>query len=73
VRIAHLDQAGETYLEHMAFALRVGSACADAAFAAGVHAVLPWLFPTRASTRIGEIGRMIEDRRLRRDGAARRP
>jgi hypothetical protein len=46
----HLREAGETYGQHMAFALRYARSCGAAALMAAVHAFVPGFFPRGAST-----------------------
>ncbi|SPH17770.1 hypothetical protein DEA8626_01297 [Defluviimonas aquaemixtae] len=45
----HPDSVDETYLEHAAFAGRFSLALFGAAFAALVHALLPFMFEKTAS------------------------
>lgn len=47
--LAHPRTVGETYLEHFAFALRIGSRLLMAGSAAVVHALVPCLCETTAS------------------------
>ena len=46
---SHPATVGESYLEHMAFALRMGILMLAAGAAALVHAILPFAFETTAS------------------------
>jgi uncharacterized NAD(P)/FAD-binding protein YdhS len=46
---AHLDEVGESYLEHMAVALPFGLRMVTAGAACMIHAVAPWLFTQTAS------------------------
>ena len=45
----HPDSVGETYLQHMGFALWFAGWLLAAGFAALVHAILPFLFEKTAS------------------------
>lgn len=49
VFLAHPETVDETFLEHMAFALRFSFSLFAAAFAALVHAFVPCLFEKTAS------------------------
>ncbi|AXI46609.1 hypothetical protein C1J03_11620 [Sulfitobacter sp. SK012] len=53
----HPAQVEETFLEHMAFALKFAGLLFAAAFAALIHAVIPCLFEKTAS---GIIARLYE-------------
>jgi hypothetical protein len=53
--LAHPASVGETYFEHMAFAGWFAARLAAAAFAAAVHAVLPFCFERTASGIIAEL------------------
>jgi hypothetical protein len=53
--IDHPESVDETYLEHMAFAGKFSFRLFAAAFAALVHAVLPFLFEKTASGIIAEL------------------
>ncbi|HTS21625.1 MAG TPA: DUF6356 family protein [Casimicrobiaceae bacterium] len=61
---AHPASVGETYGDHLRFALSFGSRMALGGLAAIVHAVLPFLFVTTAS-------RALEDLNAMREGAGR--
>ena len=63
----HPASVGDTYLGHMAFALWFASRLLMAASAALVHAFLPFLFETTASS----IVRELYERTARRSAAAR--
>lgn len=52
---SHPEAAGETYLQHMAFAGKFSFRLFIAAFAALVHAILPFLFEKTASTIVREL------------------
>lgn len=53
--LSHPRSVDESYLEHMAFAGRFSGRLFLAAFAALVHAVLPFMFEKTASTMIAEM------------------
>ena len=53
--LSHPRSVGETYLQHMAFAGWFAAKLGCAAFAAAVHAVLPWCFEKTASRIIAEL------------------
>ncbi len=59
---AHPASVDETYLEHFAFALRFSGLLFAAAFAALVHAFLPFLFEKTASGLIRRLYARIEYR-----------
>ena len=58
----HPASVGETYPEHMAFALRFGARLVCAGAAAFVHALVPALFETTASDTVKAIHAEIEGR-----------
>ena len=58
----HPASVGETYPEHLAFALRFGGRLFCAGAAAFVHALIPALFETTASDTVKAIHAEIEDR-----------
>lgn len=53
--LAHPATVDETFLQHMAFALRFSFMLFAAAFAALVHAIIPCLFEKTASRIIAEL------------------
>lgn len=61
--LAHPDAAGETYFEHMAFALCFSGRLFRAAFAAALHGVVPAAFETTASTAILSMSDELRARR----------
>lgn len=66
----HPDSVGETYTEHMGVALSFAGPLLAAGFAALVHAFLPFLFLTTASTIVKQLyARMVN----RKPHAARSP
>ena len=58
----HPASVGETYPEHMAFAMRFGARLFCAAAAAFVHALIPALFETTASDTVKAMHAEIEGR-----------
>ncbi len=58
----HPASVDETYLEHMAFAGRFGVLLFAAAFAAMVHAVLPFLFEKTASRMVRRLYERTQNR-----------
>ena len=58
----HPASVGETYPEHMTFALRFGARLVCAGTAAFVHALFPALFETTASDTVKKIHAEIEGR-----------
>ena len=59
---AHLASVGEDYFEHMRFAATVGSLMVAAGLACLLHALLPAVFPDRASRTIRRLHQVIERR-----------
>jgi hypothetical protein len=60
--VSHPNSVGESYFEHMWFALRFAALLSAAAFCALVHAVLPFCFETTASGIIRKLYDRIENR-----------
>ena len=58
----HPASVGETYPEHMAFALRFGARLFCAGAAAFIHALIPALFETTASDKVRAMHAEIEGR-----------
>jgi Family of unknown function (DUF6356) len=63
----HLEKAGETYLEHMRFALVVGFVTAGAALACIIHAIVPALCERTCSRTLGQLSWLFADRRRLRE------
>jgi hypothetical protein len=63
----HLAAAGETYLQHMRFALVVGFVTAGAALACMIHAVVPALCERTCSRTLGQLSWLFADRRRLRE------
>lgn len=59
---SHPATVGETYFGHLAFALWFSSRLFAAAFAAVVHALLPFLFETTASRIVRELADRTHNR-----------
>ncbi len=62
---AHPQAAGETYLEHMAFAFGFSGRLFGAALAALIHGVVPGLCETTASRTVLSMHDELRDRRAR--------
>ena len=60
--VDHPNSVGETYIEHMGFALRFSALLFAAGFCALVHAVLPFCFEKTASNIIRRLYARIENR-----------
>ena len=58
----HPASVGETYPEHMGFALRFGARLLCAGVAACIHALVPALFETTASDTVKALHAEIEGR-----------
>ena len=58
----HLAEAGETYFEHMRFAVGVGLMLAGAGLACIIHGIFPGLCTKTASRTVGEITRLFRER-----------
>jgi Family of unknown function (DUF6356) len=58
----HLSEAGETYAEHMRFALTVGALAIGAGLACIVHAFVPGVCGTSCSRTIAQLQRLFADR-----------
>jgi len=58
----HLQDAGESYGEHMLFALTVGFMAIGAGLACLVHSVVPALCKNRCSETVRALYRLFEDR-----------
>jgi hypothetical protein len=60
--VAHPASVDETYFGHMAFALKFSAKLFLAAFAALIHALLPFLFEKSASTIVRELAERTHSR-----------
>ena len=60
--VEHPASVGETYWQHMAFALRFSGTLFCAAFAALVHAAIPPLFETTAGRLINSMYETMQNR-----------
>lgn len=58
----HLEEAGESYGEHMIFAMTVGLMAVGAGLACLVHAVIPALCKHRCSETVRSLYRLFENR-----------
>jgi hypothetical protein len=59
---AHLADVGETYFEHMRFALLVGALAIGAGLACMLHAIVPGLCQSTCSRTIGLLQQLFADR-----------
>lgn len=59
---AHLAEVGETYFEHLRFALLVGALAAGAGFACMIHALVPGICQTTCSRALASLQRLFADR-----------
>ena len=59
---AHLLEAGESYLEHMRFAVGVGLMLVAAGFACIIHGLIPGLCTKTASRTVDELKRLFVQR-----------
>ena len=62
---AHLAKVGETYFEHMRFALLVGALGLGAGLACMLHAIIPALCERSCSRAVASLQRLFADRSLR--------
>ena len=60
--LEHPNSVDETYVEHAVFASRFSMALFGAAFAALVHAVLPFAFEKTASRKVAELYQRTHNR-----------
>ncbi len=58
----HLEEAKETYLEHMKNALKVSFGMIGGGFKGFIHALAPCLFVTAVSDRIKKLYQFIQNR-----------
>ena len=65
---AHPASVGETYAQHLRFALAFGTRMTLGGLAAAIHALFPFLFITTASRALDELNAM-RDRNARRAAA----
>jgi hypothetical protein len=59
---AHLAEVGESYFEHMRFALLVGALATGAGLACVLHAVVPALCQTTCSRTVASLQELFADR-----------
>jgi len=62
----HLDRTGETYFQHMRFALLVGAIAVAAGLACIIHAVVPALCQSTCSRTVDQLKQLFGDRLLLR-------
>ena len=63
----HLETAGETYFEHMRFAIVVGFVTVGAGLACVIHAIVPALCERTCSRTLGQLSWLFADRRRLRE------
>lgn len=61
----HLDMVGETYWQHLGFALRFSLRMIAGGFGGLVHALIPAFFQTTASTTVRSLHKEMEERLAR--------
>ena len=61
---AHLADVGETYFEHLRFALIVGTLVAGAGLACILHAIVPGCCERTCSRTVGQMHRLFANRSL---------
>ena len=59
---AHLAEVGESYFEHMRFAMLVGVLAVGAGLACMLHAIVPGVCPTTCSRTVASLQRLFADR-----------
>lgn len=59
---AHLAQVGESYFEHMRFAMLVGALAVGAGLACMLHAIVPGVCQTTCSRAVASLQRLFADR-----------
>lgn len=59
---AHLAGVGESYFEHMRFAMLVGTLAVGAGLACILHAIIPGICQTTCSRAVGSLQRLFADR-----------
>jgi hypothetical protein len=62
IMTSHPRSVGETYFEHMRFALRFSGLLMAASLCALIHAILPFCFETTAGNIIRRLHNRIENR-----------
>lgn len=68
--IDHCEEAGESYLEHLAFTLRTSWELLCIGAILFTHGVLPCVFTTTASTRIKRLYKTINERAQKSSSAS---
>ena len=58
----HLGDTGESYVEHLRFATKVGAVAIGGGLACFAHALVPALFPTNGSRAIQRLNDLLETR-----------
>lgn len=58
----HLEETGETYFQHMGFALRIALVLFICSLLAVVHSLFPWLLKTAVSNTIWYMNNYLQAR-----------
>lgn len=58
----HLNSVSESYVQHMAFAFKLGFSCILAGFMAIIHGIFPAFFENAASERIKKLYCVVSGR-----------
>ena len=58
----HLNQANESYFQHMGFALKISLQLLNGSVVAFMHAFLPLIFTTSAGNKIRKLYSLLENR-----------
>ena len=58
----HLGDAGESYVQHLRFATKVGVVAIGGGLACFAHALVPAMFTTTGSRAIRRLNQLIDDR-----------
>jgi len=62
--MTHLNEVGETYWQHLKFAMLLALKLHMAGGAAIIHAIFPFMLQTKASDTLKEINGMLESRKV---------
>ena len=65
---SHPHAVGETYLQHLRFATCFGMRMVLGGLACMAHGVLPFLFPTKGTSTVTELGERAQQRQHRAAG-----
>jgi len=59
----HCDQANETYMQHMLFAIKISSGLFLASLMGFIHSIIPAFFEKGASSKIIKLNNYLEDKK----------